>query len=65
MRWPAILRHFTMRLDIDRALAERKAARRNAPTHEPSEMQIAARKGVATKRRQRRERDPLLQASAR
>lgn len=50
---------------IDAALAARKAQRSLARSAPLSEMQVAARKGAATKRRQRLARDPLLGGGSR
>lgn len=47
---------------LDAALAARKARRLSAGKAVPTEMQVAARKGAATKRRQRLARDLLLAA---
>jgi hypothetical protein len=68
MRLPLIFRRFaslaSLKRDIDRSLVRRKDERRRSFAQAPTEMQRAARKGAATKRRQRRERDPLLEAVA-
>jgi hypothetical protein len=50
---------------LDHALALRKAERLRNQCETPDRMQVAARKGAATKRRQRIERDPLMRERSR